>query len=546
MPLGDKPRYATTSTGARWPRLAVDSDRRRSSNEEALLCPRMSPRHPQDPSVEPQRFEAGNATTGARSFIERAPSERISPRRLEFLTRLEQGGRYPTWVLMAALAGMFATSFPITILAVALGPIATEFGEKETTIAWVISAPMLLSAVAFPLVGKLGDLYGHRRIFLVGFSGATIVAFLTAMSWDALSLIGFRTAAAVLGGATQPTAMALIFSVYPAEDRVRAMGWWSMTTAAAPALGLIAGGPLIDLVGWRIVFLFQGVLSAIALALAVAILRETSRKRVRFDLVGAATLAIGVGALMFALSSIGNESAADWWIPTSLVVGALAIVSFVRVETRVTDPLLPLEFFRSRNFSATLITNGFTSAAYMGAFIIAPLFLGEQGQGFSATAVAYIMLMRTASLSLTSPLGGWLGERNGERWAATFGCGLMTVSLVLIAWAGYHSNIVAFAIGLLGQGAGHGLSQPSITAAISRSVDDSDLGIAASANRLLGQGGAAFGIATLTLAYGGVNDPSAFSMAFGAGAILSGISVITALFMGPERIVLRRRVASEA
>jgi EmrB/QacA subfamily drug resistance transporter len=510
----------------------------------------MSPQNPKNSSDNVVQIGSRAATTdrtGGHAFVERVADEKIAPWRLSLLTRLEAKGQYPTWVLAAALAGMFATTFPITILAVALGPIANEFGEKETTIAWVISAPMLLSAVAFPLVGKLGDLYGHRRIFLLGFAGATIVAFVTATSWDALSLISFRTAAAVLGGATQPTAMALIFSVYPAEDRVRAMGWWSMTTAAAPALGLIAGGPLIDLVGWRIVFLFQGVLSAVALILAVIVLRETSRKRVKFDLAGAATLAVGVGGFMFALSSIGNESAASWWLPVSLGIGAIGILWFVRVEQRVSDPLLPLEFFRSRNFSATLVTNGFTSAAYMGAFIIAPLFLGERtGLGYSATAVAYIMLMRTASLTLSSPLGGFLGERMGERWAAVFGCGLMTISLFLIAWAGYQSNLVAFAIGLVGQGMGHGLSQPSITAAISRSVDDSDLGIAASANRLLGQGGAAFGIATLTLAYGGVNDPSAFGLAFVAGAVLSGISVFTALFMGAERIVLRSRVTAEA
>ena len=510
----------------------------RTSAGETLFC-RLMPLHDPRKTNDARRDGALRPAHGH-------PTQpiRIAPWRARLLARLERKGRYPTWVLLAALAGMFATTFPITILAVALAPIATEFGEKETTIAWVISAPMLLSAIAFPLVGKLGDLYGHRKIFLLGFAGSTVVAFLTATSWDALSLIGFRTAAAVLGGATQPTAMALIFSVYPPEDRVRAMGWWSMTTAAAPALGLIAGGPLIDLVGWRVVFLFQGALSAIALAIAIAILRETPRKRVRFDFLGAVTLAIGVGGFMFALSSVGNKIAGPLWVPVSLAVGAIGLTLFVAIERRVQDPLLPLEFFQSRNFSATLITNGFTSAAYMGAFIIAPLFLGEKGLGFSITAISYTMLIRTASLTLCSPVGGWLGERMGERWAATFGCSLMTVALTLIAWAGYTSNAILFAIGLVGLGAGHGLSQPSITAAISRSVDDADLGIAASANRLLGQGGAAFGIAALTLSYGGENSPAAFGGAFAAGAILSGISVLTALFMGAERIRLRRTASA--
>jgi MFS family permease len=256
----------------------------------------MSSQHPTPPSTEPDRLKP--------AFEDRV----IAPWRRAIVDRLEASGRYPSWVLFAALAGMFSTTFPITILAVSLAPIADEFASSETTMAWVISGPMLLSAVTFPLLGKLGDLRGHRTIFLLGFTGATIVAAVTALAWDAGSLIGFRTLAAILGGATQPTAMALIFSVYPPNERVRAMGWWSMTTAAAPALGLIAGGPLVDLFGWRIVFIFQAALSAIALILAFAVLRETPRKRVRFDLAGASTLAIGVGGIMFAVGSTPPRS----------------------------------------------------------------------------------------------------------------------------------------------------------------------------------------------------------------------------------------------
>ncbi len=466
------------------------------------------------------------------------PTESIAAWRRSILDRLESTGRYPSWVLFAALAGMFSTTFPITILAVSLAPIAEEFGAAETTMAWVISGPMLLSAITFPLLGKLGDLRGHRTIFLLGFVGATLVAILTAFAWNATSLIGFRTLAAILGGATQPTAMALIFSVYPPEERVRAMGWWTMTTAAAPALGLVAGGPLVDLFGWRIVFFIQAGLSSIALAISYAILRETPRRRVRFDLGGAITLAIGVGGFMFAVASLRDLDSNSFSFPLSLLIGGLGIVSFVAIERKVRDPLLPLEFFRSRNFGATLITNAFTSAGYMGAFIIAPIFLYDLG--YSATTVSFIVLSRTATLMLTSPIGGRLGERMGERWASVFGCSLMTLGLVLVAWAALEQNVAIFILGLIGQGAGHGLSQPSITAAIAHSVSEADLGIAAGVNRLMGQGGAAFGITILTLAYGGVKSPDAFSLAFGAGAILSVLSIATARLMGPQRIVFHR------
>ena len=465
-----------------------------------------------------------------------SPIDTPAPWRQRLIDRLEESGRFRTVTLVTALAGMFATTFPVTILTISLGPIAEEFQAHETTIAWVISAPMLLSAVFFPLLGKLGDLRGHRQIFLIGFGFATLVAGLTALAWDEWSLIGLRTLAAILGGATQPTSMALIFSVYPPEQRVRAMGWWSMTGAAAPALGLALGGPLVELFGWRVVFGLQAAISLVALALAYAVLRETPRKRVRFDFAGSIALAVGIGGFMFALGSL-RLLGGDPTIPLAAVgVGLFGLLAFVTIETRVEEPLLPLAFFRSRNFSATLLTNATTSAGYMGSFVIAPFFLFHLG--FSATAASFLILMRTGALTIASPMGGNLGERFGERGASLFGCSVMTVGLGLAGWGISQEHLVTFMIGLILQGLGHGWSQPSITAAISRSVDESDLGIAAASNRLFGQGGAAFGITLLTLAYGGEQTPEAFATAFLVGTALSAISVVTAVWIGASKLEL--------
>src|SRR5919106_6878353 len=102
--------------------------------------------------------------------------------RARVLERLETKGRYRRYVLWVALTGMFATTFPVTILVVSLGDIAVDLGTSETVLAWVISAPMLASAVALPILGKMGDLYGQRRVFILGFAGATVAAVLTALS----------------------------------------------------------------------------------------------------------------------------------------------------------------------------------------------------------------------------------------------------------------------------------------------------------------------------------------------------------------------------
>lgn len=452
--------------------------------------------------------------------------------RQRILAELEARGTHPFWILLGALAGTFATAFPVTILTIALRPMAIEFGVRETTMTWVISAPLLLSAVAFPLLGKLGDMYGHRRVFLLGFAAATVAAVATATAWDAASLIALRTVAAVVGAATQPTAMALIFSAYPPRDRIWAMGWWSMTGAAAPALGLVAGGPLVDVFGWRIVFLMQAGFSVIALVLAAVVLVETPRRRSGFDFAGAATLGFGVGGLMLALGRIRDVAPTSPWIWGSLLAGGAGLFAFVRAERRAAAPLLPLEFFARPNFTAPIVANSFNGAAYMGAFVVAPLvFLGIFG--YSITQTAAIMLIRTTSLTIASPLGGRLGTHIGERSAALIGAAVMTLSLLLIAGGSYFASLAAMAGGLVLQGLGHGLALPSLTSAVAAAVAEGDLGVAAATNRLTNQLGVAFGITTLSMVYGGAGTPAAFARSFLVGAGLAALSFASACFMRP-------------
>jgi MFS family permease len=450
-----------------------------------------------------------------------------------FVARLEARGSYPTWVLIAALAGVFATSFPITILTISLSSIAAEFGVRETTIAWVVSAPILLSAVALPLLGKLGDLYGHRRVFLLGFAASTISALATAWAWSAPSLIALRTLSAIVGAATQPAAMALIFSVYEPGRRVGPMGWWAMMGAAAPATGLVLGGPLVDLLGWRVVFVLQGVSSMVALGLAALVFRETERRQARFDLLGALTLAGGVGALMLALGRVRDIETA--WTETAITValGLIGVLGFVHVERRVESPLLPLEYFRLPNFSAALLAGTFMGAAYMGAFVIAPIVLLQLFH-YSVTATAAIMLMRTMTLTVSSLLGGRLGLRIGERAVSILGAAIVAVSLAIVASGCIWESLPVVCVGLVLQGLGNGIGAPPMTSAVVEAVPIVDVGVAAAASRLTSQVGVAFGITTLTMVYGGHNSGTGLAAPFLVGAVFSLCSLAAAWKMKPQ------------
>jgi MFS family permease len=455
---------------------------------------------------------------------------RVAPWRERVIANLEARNAYPRWVLFAALSGMFAATFPITILTVSHASIAKDFGTRETTMAWVIAAPMLVSAVTLPLLGKMGDLRGHRRVFLFGTAAATVTAIATSFAWDSLSLISLRTVAAMLGGATQPTAMALIFSVTPREQRVRAMGWWSMTAAGAPALGLAVGGPLVDWFGWRVVFAMQAVFSFLAFSLAFAVLRETIPRRVRFDVAGSLALALGVAGFMVALGQVRQYGLDSAWVIGGCVVGAIGLAAFVPIERRVAAPLIPLSLFRTRAFTAPIIANGLTSASYMGAFVVAP-FLMQSTFALSIAATSGVLLFRTASFALGSPFGGVLGERIGERSAAWIGCAVMVVSMAVLCSAALASSLWGVGLGLMLQGLAYGLCTPSISSAASNAAAEEDLGIASAVSRLFGSVGSSFGVTLLTLLYGGVNTPRSFAFAFGAGGVLAIGALAAALAM---------------
>lgn len=456
-----------------------------------------------------------------------APTGWLERRRAATIARLEGRGTYRRWVLITALAGMFATTFPITVLTVSLGDIAAEFATSETTIAWVISLPLLLSALALPVLGKLGDLRGHRRVFLVGFTLATATAALTATAWNAPLLIFWRTISQVIGAATQPTSMALIMSEFPARERVKAMGWWSMVAAGAPAVGLAVGGPLIDALGWPVLFLMQAALSGGALLLAVLVLRETPRKpHAPFDVAGSLALALGTGGLMFALTQ-GDT----WGLDHPAVLAAAAVapvgfVLFVRAERRAEAPLLPLPLLARVEFAAPVVASLFTGAAYMGGFFLAPLLLRTDAFGYTVSSIALIMILRPIVYSSSSPVGGHVATRIGERTTAVVGSLVLAGSLALFSVGAVTGAIAVVVVALVLQGLGHGLNRPSISAALANSVPQGDLGVAAAAERMMFQVGSSFGITVLTVVYGGTGVADDFAVAY---VVAAGFGVVTAI-----------------
>ncbi len=458
-----------------------------------------------------------------------------------FGQRIQASPHYPRWVLVACLSGMAASSFTITILAVSLKAIADDLDSTPEIVAWVITGPMLIQALSLPVLGKLGDLYGHRRVYLIGFALASVFALATAAAWSAGSLIGIRVVGQLMGTATWPASTALLFHVYPPNERVRAMGWVSLVTAGAPVFGLAIGGLMVDTLGWRPLFLIQGGLSLAALALATVVLRETSRQqKVRFDIAGAVTIAIAASAFTFAVNRLPT-----WGITHPAVFGPalvvpFAIAAFMRAERRAKHPLIPLEFFRRRNFALPMVAQAFAQFAYMGGFIISPLLL-LQVFGYSATATSFLTMLRPISFSMASPVGGAIATRIGERTMVIVGMAGLVVSMASFSVGAAYESIPFIGGGLVIAGLAFGIFQPSISAIVGNSVDEHSFGIASSATSMTSSIGAVAGVSVLTAFTADSNSAEVFYDGYALGGVAAAIAFVATFFVQGRRAAARAR-----
>jgi len=191
---------------------------------------------------------------------------------------VQSSDRLRWWVLITVLGGLLSVNITFTVFAVALPRLARELHTSQNGITWVITGPLLAYGVVAPAVGRLGDVWGHRRMYLIGLAGACVAAALSAVAWNAGALIAARTFEGLSGAATGSASMALIFRHFPSDDRVKAMGWWSLVGAGGPVVGVAIGGPIIQAIGWRWIFVAQAPLIATAMFIAAGVLPETVRE----------------------------------------------------------------------------------------------------------------------------------------------------------------------------------------------------------------------------------------------------------------------------
>jgi MFS family permease len=433
---------------------------------------------------------------------------------------------------------MFATTFTATILTVSLDRVARDLNSTPSVIAWVITAPMLAGAVAMPILGRLGDIRGHRRVYLSGFSLAIVFSVLTAVARNPAWLISARTLAQLAGSATVPASFAMLFRSFPPGERVRASAWSSATLSGASVTGLVVGGPIIDSIGWRPLFLIQAGLSMVALLAAVVVLRPDERRseRIRLDTRGAALLAITAFCATFGINRLAEIGPTPWVIGM-LVVTPVGAWLLVRVERAAQSPLLPMKLVRDRNIRAAAASSFAIGASWIGSFAVTPLLL-ESVLGYSATDTSLITLCRTGTIVLAAPAASRLGTRFGERRILIVAAMVTAGGMLLLSLGAWSESLGIIVAALLLSGWAFGHAQPAMVAVMANAADESDFGLATSLQQTANQMGSVFGLGLVTAIAADATTPGPFARTYFVTAAFAVVgAVIASRVTSSERFI---------
>jgi EmrB/QacA subfamily drug resistance transporter len=406
--------------------------------------------------------------------------------------------RHRTIVTAGILIGMILGALEATVVSTAMPTVVASLGGLSIY-SWVFSAYLLTSTVTVPVWGKLSDLYGRRRFYVVcvGFFFLGSIACGIAQSMG--QLVAFRAIQGLGAGGLFSLGMTIIAELYTPVERARIQGYFSSVWGIASIAGPFVGGFLTDTLSWRWVFYIN---APFAFAAAIIIWTQlvedpAQRKTHRLDIAGIGLFSLAMTLLMILL--IRSETSFEFRSPTSLglIAGTvLALALFVAAERRSAEPLLPTELFRNRTFTGATVNAFLSGIVMLGLLSFIPLFVqGVQGTG--ATEAGTVLTPLLMGWVVTSAIGGRLLLRFTFRQVMLSGMTLMLAGYLMLDSMNADTPRVIILRNVLFLGAGMGLSMITSMIAVQNSVARSQLGIATSTSQFFRSVGSAVGVAVM-------------------------------------------------
>ncbi|MFF0728027.1 MFS transporter [Streptomyces sp. NPDC004134] len=331
-------------------------------------------------------------------------------------------------VLLVLCASQFMVALDFSILNVALPELGADLGLGQAILQWAVTAFALPTGGFLLLFGRIGDLFGRRRLFLTGLVVFTVSSVLATFAWDAASFLAGRALQGLGAAALVPTGMALLTTGFPeGPQRSRALSIMGSIMALGFTAGMLLGGVLTEAFGWRSTMAVLSVAGAAVLAVAPGVLTESRPdRRPRLDVPGAVTVTGGLLAVIYALSTAAEHGFGRPDVPLTLVAGATLLAAFGVIESRTAEPLVSLPLLR-RPTVAWGALGGFATYSMMSSFIFLGTLYLQQIRGVSALGTGLVFGL----LGLTAALGGTVAPRLVARWGAhrTLQAGLLVQGL---------------------------------------------------------------------------------------------------------------------
>jgi DHA2 family methylenomycin A resistance protein-like MFS transporter len=401
------------------------------------------------------------------------------------------------WVIVATSLGFVVVQLDVTVVNVALPKIATGLGAGVSVLQWVVDAYSVTFAVLLLSAGSVGDRFGSKRLFMLGFALFAVSSIACGIAPSGAALIAGRAVQGVGAALLVPTSLALLNHACAHDDalRARAVGLWTAAGGVSIAAGPLIGGLLVGAFSWRSIFLVNVPVCAAGIAMTVRV-PDTDRRADarRLDAAGQLFAIVSLSGLIGAVIEAGPLGLTHPLVIAGAVLAVVCGIAFLAAERRAPSPMVPLDLFREARLGPLIAFGTFVNLTYYGVIFVLSLYL-QQLLGYSAVRAGVAYLPLTATFIVSNLVSGWMTARVGARIPMLVGSIMGAIGFALLLRFGaetpYWSMVPAFVL----IPAGMGLAVPSMTTATLAAVHKKWAGTASALLNTARQAGGAIGVA---------------------------------------------------
>ncbi|MCC7129307.1 MAG: hypothetical protein B6D39_09315 [Anaerolineae bacterium UTCFX2] len=450
------------------------------------------------------------------------------------------------WILLAIGIGTFMSALDGSVVNIILPVLKDHFISSVSTVEWVVTIYLLVLSGVLLGFGRLGDLHGHKRIYLSGFGVFLLGSFFCGLAPSIEILIFFRAVQALGASVLQANSPAILTSSFPGRQRGQALGLQATMTYLGLTVGPSLGGWLTDQFSWRAVFYINIPVGITAFILSLIFIRADapSAKRVKFDFLGAGLFMVGLVLLIFSLNQGYLFGWTSWLVLGPIILSVLALGGFWMVERRAENPMLDLSLFSSRVFSSSVVSAVINYIGVYSITFLMPFYL-IQGMGFTPSGAGLVLTAMPIVMAIAAPLSGSISDRIGTWLPALAGMSMLSLGLYLLSGLTIDSSLTEIVIRLAFVGLGIGVFISPNTSALMGAAPRHRQGIASGVLATARNAGMALGVAlagaVFTTVIGTAANPSALETIAGfqtsmiVAAAICALGIFTTAFRSEKR-----------